>query len=123
MNETLVQYFGLAVITVFEVIIAFSVSLVVDMFVSITNDDHKNTWHLLAECCVLAAGLMLVFTFIARQLHKIETVKAVKQLTEWKEFPLLFVFGFIFCDVLQSKIESLRHRTGLHGTEKKTAEH
>jgi hypothetical protein len=116
MNALFVEYSGVAALTVVEMVTAFCVTLLVDTVFSETEDAEKHTWHLLLECCAVAAVLMVVLTFLAKLLHKIPVVKIIKKTFEWREFPLLFVFGFLFCDILQHKIERLRRRTFVHGT-------
>jgi hypothetical protein len=116
MNASFVEYSGIAALTVVEIATAFCVTILVDTIFNKTEDAHKHTLQLLVECCLIAAMLMVVLKFLANLLHKIPTVNVVKQTFEWREFPLLYVFGFLFCDVLQDKVERLRRRTLLHAT-------
>jgi hypothetical protein len=63
--------------------------------------------------------MIVLLTAITKLLHLFTPPKQIRGLFEWQQFPMLFVFGLIFCDVLQHKVEALRLRTGLKGNQVK----
>jgi len=113
-------------VTLIQVSASFFLSLCLDRVFPHDNNQKKGTLRLLVETGCLIGVLMAVLHYVALGVRRIPFpllgVWGYKtRISEWKGLTLLSVFALIYCDSIQSNLNTLRKRETLRTTRESQA--